>query len=463
VRHALAIPGLIAAAVFSLTTSARAGSFTSSDPQLNAIWAASVRTADDMLSTRRQTVDALGRPCVVNLPVVIEDGLVRDRCPYIGDLSVTGATYDVSSPHFAAQRALIQWFGDHQLASGAIPASPVGGGRLVLFDYNAYWLQSLYRYVLYSGDVALAREMWPHVMRLMTWYDGRTLPSGLLAANRPHADYAFIRRHGRVVSYFNAQYVLALRETEALARWIGQSSATFAARIARVARAFDAAFWDPAAGAYGDTTLDRTTHPQDGNAFAILAGLAGTHARSILDHLQSHDWRSWGSTIVDDNSWDDPVWGYQSSERCYPFISYDEVVARFEVGLGRTALDLIRLEWGYMLANGPQTTMWELIEPFGGGGSWDAGWSSGAAPALTDWVLGVRPTSPGFRTFVVNPHVANLASASGSIDTPRGPITVSWRRGATLTVKVNAPPGETWTNAATYSRSRRPSAGALRG
>ncbi len=318
----------------------------------------------------------------------------------------------------------------------------------MLFDYNAYWLQSLYRYVLYSGDVDFARSMWPHVTRLMLWYDLHTLPSGLLAATRPHSDYAFIRRHGRIVSYFNAQYVLALHEAQALARWIGQSGATFATRAARVANAFDPAFWDPAAGAYGDTTAAKTTHPQDGNAFAILSGLAGAHAEAILEHLQSRDWRSWGSTIVDDNSWDDPTWGYQSSERCYPFVSYDEVVARFETGLDGSALDLIRLEWGYMLDNGPKTTMWELIKPFGGGGgSFDAGWSSGAAPALSDWVLGVRPTSPGFETFVVDPHTGRLASASGSIDTPRGPITVSWRQGASLTVKVKAPPGETWTNA----------------
>ena len=53
------------------------------------------------------------------------------------------------------------------------------------------------------------------------------------------------------------------------------------------------------------------------------------------------------------------------SKRVYPFISYFEVVARYQTGLDPSALALIRREWGYMLANGPQATMWETIGAFG--------------------------------------------------------------------------------------------------
>ena len=56
--------------------------------------------------------------------------------------------------------------------------------------------------------------------------------------------------------------------------------------------------------------------------------------------------------------------------------------------------------------------------------SWEHGWSSGAAPALTTYVLGVQPTSPGFATFTVTPHPGGLDSARGVVPTPRGPIRV---------------------------------------
>ena len=50
--------------------------------------------------------------------------------------------------------------------------------------------------------------------------------------------------------------------------------------------------------------------------------------------------------------------------------------------------------------------MWETIGAFGGPPvdrdcrRIDHGWSSGAAPALTNYALGVQPASPGFGSYV---------------------------------------------------------------
>ena len=52
---------------------------------------------------------------------------------------------------------MILWYAQNQHADGAIPASPYDGGSVVLFDYNAYWVEDLYDYVLYTGDLALAQ------------------------------------------------------------------------------------------------------------------------------------------------------------------------------------------------------------------------------------------------------------------------------------------------------------------
>ena len=73
--------------------------------------------------------------------------------------------------------------------------------------------------------------------------------------------------------------------------------------------------------------------------------------------------------------------------------------------------------------------------------SYDHGWSSGAAPALTNYVLGVQPASPGLRRRTSpRPHPADLAWARGIVPTPHGPIAFRWaRRSTTITATVVAP------------------------
>jgi len=441
---------------------ADSGSFTSSDPLLNQIWAASVTTATDMLAPGPLTVDASGDPCAIDLPVVIVDGKVRDRCPYIGDEAVTGMTLLVSTPSAeSAMRDEIVWFANAQSADGTIPASPLFGSSLVLFDYEAYWVQCVYDYVLYTGDMSLANQVWPNLVKLMnTWYPSKAQANGLVVNPYGPADYAFIRRQGSLVAYFNAGYVLALREASQLATWTGDTpdAQAWTARATALVAPFNATFWDGSSGAYIDTPSGPVVHPQDGNVFAILAGLASAQqTTSALDYLSSANSRPWGNTMVDSNSaWgQDPDWGTDPMDRAYPFIGYFEVLARFQSSLDDSAIDLIRREWGWMLDNPPETgTMWEDIGPGGGAPrdpnpSYDHGWSSGAAPALTSYVLGVRPTSPGFATFVVDPHPGStITSASGVVPTPQGDLSVSWQlvSGKPL-VTVKAPPGEIWTNA----------------
>jgi hypothetical protein len=91
--------------------------------------------------------------------------------------------------------------------------------------------------------------------------------------------------------------------------------------------------------------------------------------------------------------------------------------------------------------------MWETIGPFGepltGPGlepSWNHGWSSGAAPALSTFVLGVSPLTPGYATVLVEPRLGGLGWARGTVPTPRGRVAVEWRkRGRTTTLTVTTP------------------------
>jgi hypothetical protein len=429
------------------------GSFESSDSLVNLIWRSSVRTAQEMVSAPTN-LDRRG--CEIHIPSILLDGVARDRCPYIGDQAVTGKTLLVSQDDVRVLREMLLWFASVQNADGSIPASPFRNHSLVLIDYNGYWIESLYDYVLWTGDLDLLRRVWPNLVRLVDGLYPAHVSSGLLANWLGAADYAYIPRGGPHVAYYNAQYVRALRLAASLAGWNGDGARgdRWRSRAAESAAAFPGAFWNPATGAFRDTAGDTDVHALDGNVFAILAGIATPgQARSALAYVDRNMWQSFGNSVADRSGWRGANWGDGDHARVYPFVSFFELLARYEAGADESALELIRREWGFMAVRGPGTgTMWETIaNEFGGqvdfNPSWSHGWSSGAAPALTTHVLGVKPTSPGFATFSVTPRPGGLEFARGTVPTPRGPIRVAWElRGAELSLEVTAPPGTVWEN-----------------
>ena len=115
--RAAALCAVVACALVPAQQALAGGSFTSSDPLLNSIWQASVKTANDGIS---KPVGLDPRNCKIALPLVILDGPVRDRCPHIGDEAVSGLTLLVAGSHAATLRAMIAWFASVQNPDGSI-------------------------------------------------------------------------------------------------------------------------------------------------------------------------------------------------------------------------------------------------------------------------------------------------------------------------------------------------------
>lgn len=96
--------------------------------------------------------------------------------------------------------------------------------------------------------------------------------------------------------------------------------------------------------------------------------------------------------------------------------------------------------WANILAQGATFT-WEVWTPSDANGdSLSHGWGSNVLVEIQRAVLGVQPAQPGYATVDVSPPVAGLSSASGQVPTPRGVITVAWRRaGRRLTLGLTVP------------------------
>jgi hypothetical protein len=396
------------------------------------------------------SLDPRGCPIPAGIDRIILDGTVRDRCPYIGDEAVIDRTLlDVSSDA-SVEKAMLRLFASLRHRDGAIPASPILGGTVVLVDYSAYFVLALHEVVLRTGDLALGRSLWPAVTGVLDrWYPAQ-LRNGLVASLLGPVDYAYIRRQAPTAAYYSALYAYALEQGADLARWLGEpQGAGWRTRAAALDARIASTFWDGSAFTDAPATVLPHVHPEDATAFAALAG-AGTPERRVaaLTWAGAALWRDYGNALVDTQTWDGPAWGYQGNLRVYPFIGYFDALARFEHGLDASALDLVRREWGYMTKHGPGTT-WETIGPYGGPPvdvhpSYDSGWSSGGAPLLTDELLGIRATSPGYATFDVGPHPGDVARTQGVVPTPHGAIRVGWRvSGAEIRLELTAPPGTT--------------------
>jgi hypothetical protein len=418
------------------------GWFLSSDDELNRIWYASAYTAGLMELPNDPAV--LGAGCAIPggiSPAVIVDGAKRDRCPWLGDqvVSQLGLFLAQGATATGPAESMLSLFANAQLPNGYIPASPAA--TAILFDYPAYWVLAVDDLLLYRGDLDSVGRWWPALVKLMDgWYPSLSDTNGLIEDPYPAGDYAYIARGGPLVAYYNALYDRALETASQIADALGHADAAarWRARAAALAAPFASTFWDASAGAFADSPTGPIVHPQDGNAFAILAGLASpAQAASALAYLDRMTRLPWGNSVADDDAWGSAAWGADPSQRVFPFVTYFDLLARFGAGDGASALDELRRTWGWMLSPAHATTGtdWEAI---GAGGSIDgyeraasslaSGWSTGALPALTNEVLGVRPTGPGFSSFEAIPHPGALAWAQGGVPTPAGTITFGWKR-----------------------------------
>ena len=290
---------------------------------------------------------------------------------------------------------------------------------------------------MYTGDIDFAEKYYHTIVNTLDkFYPSVTSPETQLITkgvgiSEGYGDYAFLGRTG-AVTYFNVLYVLALDNAAAIARALGHKDdeARWIDRARNVSDAVNTYRWDSVNGAYfdgqcGDTPCPQ--HAQDGNSISIVSGVANqSRAISTLSYLSNNMARPYGNAFYDTDDL-----GNTFSQRVYAFMSYFEIQARFLTGKVDSALDQIRRMYGHMSRNDPGITMWEGIGPNGkpyeeGFTSMAHGWSTGVVPALTNFLLGVRPTGPGFSTWTIKPHPGDVKWAKGEVPTPEGPIKIFW-------------------------------------
>ncbi|MHB8896520.1 MAG: alpha-L-rhamnosidase-related protein [Candidatus Geothermincolia bacterium] len=433
------------------------GYFLSSDDQLNRAWYAGLHTVQ-MCTINPRLGGADSNHKLGHYDWLVADGARRDRLVWTADLSPSGAAIYSSFNEPAAIRDSLLSLSSYQEKSGYIPACSPGplvarfaGG--LLGDYTAWWVVVLYQYYIHTGDIELVRELFPVIKRALAYMHGQC--RGGMYRQTPFNmwEWCFtVLRFGKP-AYTNVLYYWALNCASSMAHDIAESDVSigYVSRAFRLGEAIERVLLDQERGVLVDTTADRGRVPQDANSLAIVSGLSGEpqDAGRILEYLRDRLWVEWGSTNVDIPYYRLTPGVQPHNKRVIPFMNNYEVLARFSAGDDKGAVELVRSCWGGMVDTEPNTTFWEWKGRDGGVDghitSLCHGWSAGVTPLLTKYVLGIRPSGPGFRSFKFDPRPVGLEWAEGRVPVPGGFIEarVEKKKGGGYSTSFKAPRGKT--------------------
>jgi len=369
------------------------GGFSCSDPLLNRIYEVSLYTLH--LTTREFHLD----------------GIKRDRWIWSGD---------------AYQSYLMNFytFFDEAVNKRTLWAlrghDPVETHINTILDYSFYWMIGIYDHFLYTGDTAFVKQIYPRMKTLMEFCLGRANENGFvegLPGDWVFIDWADIEKTGEV----SFQQLLLARSLEAVSLSAGLAGdSDYALECRELSetikeKLFDV-FWSDEKNALVHNREEGVlsgTVTRYANMFAVLFNYATEDMeQKIRDHVILND---------------------EILQITTPYMKFYELASLCEVGEQEQALQFVREYWGGMLDEGA-TSFWEAYDPEQTGDEHYAmygrpfgkslchAWGANPVYLFGKYLLGVRPTSPGYNTWVMEPALAGLDWIKGKVPTPDGNI-----------------------------------------
>lgn len=385
-----------------------AGSFQCNDPFYNELWKRSART----------------------LYVTMRDNYMdcpdRERAQWWGDeVNELGETfYALSTPGQQLAVKGIYELMNWQQKDGII-FSPVPAGNWtkelplqMLASIGWYGFHTQY---YYSGDSTFVADIYDRMHRYLheVW---KLDKSGLPIERTGAWSWGDWGEHVDMGVLTNCWYYLALKAEKAFALQLGRTADAekIASTMLTIEKCFDTKFWNGTAyrspGYMGETD-DRS------QAMAVLSGLASKDKYPALVKVLKKE--------------------YHAS----PYMEKYVLEALFAMNEPAFALERMKQRYTKMMDYADYTTLfegWGIGAEGFGGGTINHAWSGGPLTLLSQKVCGIEPTSPGFRTFKIQPQMAFLTEASATVATHYGEIKVSLRKsGRNLVMEISVPENTT--------------------
>ena len=314
---------------------------------------------------------------------------------------------------------------------------PVTSHINTIMDYTFYWFLGIYDYYQYTGNTKFIQQFYPRMKSLMDYVLSRRNKDGMVEGQA--GDWVFIdwaeglSKQGAV----SFEQVLFARSLEAMAISAAiaddkEGAAKYQQLAADLKTKIFATYWNENKQALGHSSVNGV--PTDNvtryaNMFAIFFNyLSDAQKEGVEQH------------VLLNNS---------VPKITTPYMRFYELEALCALGEQSYVLKEMKDYWGGMLNLGA-TSFWEEYNPnqkgrellamYGRpyGKSLCHAWGASPIYLLGKYYLGVKPTSPGYATYLVEPKLGGLKWMEGKVPTPGGNISVYCNN---KQIKVKAPDG----------------------
>jgi len=382
------------------------GSFSCNDPFFNKLWEKSRRTL--YLTMRDSYMDCPD----------------RERAQWSGDaVNESGETYYALSP--SSHKLSKKWLSEimnWQRPDGTLYA-PVPSGNnwnselpdqmLATVGYYGLW-----NYYLNTGDKQTLIQCYePAKKYLSLWQPDE---KGTVKFRKGDWTWGDWGSDKDTVLIFDSFYYLALKGMRLAAKELNKTDDLkyYDATIVNFKISFNEQFWNGIS--YRNPTYKGKTDDR-AQALAVVAGLADSDKfPAILKVLQEE-------------------------EHASPYMEKYIMEALFQMNEGKYGLERHKKRFDRMVNYPGFTTLWEgwnFNDPVYGGGTINHAWSGGGLTILSEYICGIAPLSPGYKTFQIIPDPAGLRNASATVSTVNGVIKTSFLKSDDIfTLEAKAPKG----------------------
>ncbi|CAG8020758.1 unnamed protein product [Penicillium salamii] len=384
------------------------------------------------------------------------DGAKRDRLVWLGDFVHTARIIGVTTYRNDHVTGTFLQLLSYQLPTGQLPMAPslgyspdiesktfaVSGIAYLLPDYHILALISFVSYMEYSNDIAFAHKHWSSWKLAVNWLGSyQNNPTGLI----DFAMFGTAFLGPTSGSAVNAAAVEAFSGMASVAAAVGDrnSAKKWNSLAKSVKAALNNVLWSEKYGFYSLEQADPGNFSIAALGFAVSSGTTNrTQAHRALSHLPS---LKLGPGYRDSSK----VASSDSTANLSPNTNGFLLSALLEQKQAAPAAFLLKNLWGAMIRNESTNSgaSWEYVnqnsEPgLGQYTSLSHPWGGAATYALTNYVAGIRPTSFGYRTWVIEPAYAGLGLdyVNATVPTPHGALSVAWTvKDSVVSAEIRAP------------------------